>query len=115
MEPTEKRKIIKKALNRFGLDHQIDKMIEELGELLQATIKLRQASKMGRITAEGIRSNYHYNSFVEELADFDVLRDQILYALDLEDKQSLFNIIKQQKFERLDNRLSQSKLDDFQL
>ncbi len=115
MEDEEKRMIIQKALEAFGLDHQIDKMIEELGELLQATIKLRQATRNGKISPEDAKSSKYFENFIEELADVDVLRDQIVYAFDMEGRDSLFHEIKRKKFSRLLKRLSQSSLDDHEL
>jgi hypothetical protein len=114
LNQTERDTVIQKALSSFGLDHQIDKMIEELGELLQATIKLRQSSRNGKITQDTVKTSAQYYSFIEELADFDVLRDQIIFALNLRDQDSLFHEIKNQKFERLNKWLSQTNLDDFE-
>jgi len=115
MTPEEKHHIIQKALDTFGLDHQIDKMIEELGELLQATIKLRQATHSGRISTDDSITSKFFENFIEELADVDVLRDQIVYAFDMESEKSLFYEIKRQKFTRLLKRMSQSTLEDHEL
>ena len=116
MDLEVKRRIIQMALDRFGLDHQIDKMIEELGELLQATIKLRQANQSGKIVADKARSSIFFENFIEELADVDVLRDQILHAFNMEENDgSLFAQIKERKFLRLHKRMTQSNLDEYSI
>jgi len=58
-------KIITDALNTFGPDHQIDKCIEECGELIAALTRYRD----GRATVEDV---------VDELADVGVMRRQMV-------------------------------------
>mgnify|MGYP003594013732 CR=1 FL=1 len=58
-------KIITDALNTFGPDHQIDKCIEECGELIAALTRYRD----GRATVTEV---------VDELADVGVMRLQMV-------------------------------------
>lgn len=58
-------KVITDALDVFGPDHQIDKCIEECGELIAALTRYRD----GRATVEDV---------VDELADVGVMRRQMV-------------------------------------
>jgi len=58
-------KIITDALEVFGADHQIDKCIEECGELIAALTRYRD----GRATVTEV---------VDELADVGVMRRQMV-------------------------------------
>lgn len=60
-------KIITDALNTFGPDHQIDKCIEECGELIAALTRYRD----GRATVEDV---------VDELADVGIMLRQMRKA-----------------------------------
>ncbi len=113
MDANKRREISLKAVKTFGINHQIDKLIEELGELLQATIKLRQATKDGVIKLTD-NNNLFFTNFIEELADVDVLKDQIVLAFALDDEaNSLLQEFKDMKLERLEKRMSQKSITDF--
>ena len=58
-------KVITDALDVFGPDHQIDKCIEECGELIAALTRYRD----GRATVEDV---------VDELADVGVMQRQMV-------------------------------------
>ena len=60
-------KIITDALNTFGPDHQIDKCIEECGELIAALTRYRD----GRAAVEDV---------VDELADVGIMLRQMRKA-----------------------------------
>jgi NTP pyrophosphatase (non-canonical NTP hydrolase) len=53
--------IYNKALNHFGAEHQLDKLIEEMSELTQAIIKARHK---------------RHTNVSEEIADVQILLDQ---------------------------------------
>lgn len=54
------------AVSRFGDDHQLNKVIEELGELIQAISKYRNK--------ENNRDN-----LIEEIVDVEIMLDQLKY------------------------------------
>ncbi len=113
MDEEERKKIRAKAIKRFGINHQIDKMIEEMGELLQATIKLRQATEDGQIKLSD-KNSALFSNFLEELADFDVVRDQIVQAFELNaPEKNILDEIKDMKLRRLDKMLEQTSISDF--
>lgn len=113
MDEKERKKIREKALKRFGINHQIDKMIEELGELLQATIKLRQATEDGQIKLSD-KNSVLFTNFLEELADFDVMRDQIVQAFELNSpEKNMLDEIKDMKLIRLNKFLEQKSIKEF--
>lgn len=57
-------------INRYGLDKQLDQLIEECGELVVAISKNKRYSRPGS-------SLDHYENLVEELADVKNLIEQI--------------------------------------
>jgi NTP pyrophosphatase (non-canonical NTP hydrolase) len=59
-----------RAIKKFGYDHQVDKLIEEMAELTSAFIQQRQ----GREGAE--------ESVYEEITDVEIVLLQILSTLD---------------------------------
>lgn len=86
--------IIKTAANLYGLNHQTDKMLEEMGELAQAFIKFRHDPTDSRRLL-----------LLSELADVSVLLDQmrILYGD--------FDIWREKKLKRLEERMRNDATD----
>ena len=66
-----------KIANYFGQDRQVDKIIEEMGELQQALMKYRHEGK-------GPEHDNYYN-LTEEIADCFILLNQLLYLFDIEE------------------------------
>lgn len=69
--PEDTLRGIRKILNTYGLEPQLDKFIEEVGEALSELGKLR-------ITGESI----HKIGLIQELADVQVMIIQIVLGLD---------------------------------
>ena len=73
---TAKREhILRSALLQFGCDRQVDKAIEEMGELTVALLRYRQALRYGR----GKRNDALVN-LLEEMADVQIMLDQMKLA-----------------------------------
>lgn len=90
----EQKKIMIKALSRFGVDAQDDIAIEEMSELTKAIIKNRRYKNFET-----------YENLCEELADVFIMMEQILISLDKDRVQSYIN----SKLERLNERLSDAE------
>ena len=69
----QQRKKCQKILEHYGVHHQMDKLMEELRELLEACENVKRAS--GDLF-----------SMVDEIADVEVMLWQIKYALHLFDE-----------------------------
>ena len=90
----EQKKIMIKALSRFGVDAQDDIAIEEMSELTKAIIKNRRYKNFET-----------YENLCEELADVFIMMEQILMSLDKDRVQSYIN----SKLERLNERLGETQ------
>lgn len=67
---------IKKIAEHYGLDHQCNKLLEEMLELSVAIYHVnRNRGQPAHIVAEG------FDNFIEELIDVDILMEQIKYLL----------------------------------
>lgn len=86
--------ILKDAVKTFGNTSQIDKLIEEMGEVLQALMKLKA-------------SDTHENKFhvEEELADLKIVLDQMPFIFDAENLED-WRIA---KLKRLEKRIAEAK------
>jgi len=71
-----RKKIYKKLLNKYGLNFQLNMLMEECAELIQATNKYIRYNKE---SAQPIRN------LSEEIADVEIMIEQIKYHLDLQD------------------------------
>lgn len=98
------KKIIEKALGYYGERHQIDKVIEESAELIQAISKMREYQEVscGDYTNE-LRSN-----LITELADVYITLEYVKIAYEI-DENELNNEIKF-KINRLKERLEDERL-----
>jgi NTP pyrophosphatase (non-canonical NTP hydrolase) len=96
MDATEKRMLMKKALDTLGEEFQIMLLVEECGELLQAIGKVYR-NKHGSI-----------ENMQEEIADVQLMLDQVKLIYD-EDE---IDRIMDQKLIRLKTRLENSSAED---
>jgi NTP pyrophosphatase (non-canonical NTP hydrolase) len=99
--PSVDTELLNRAIDTYGTNAQIDKAIEEMGELIQALLKERHS----RVTEEHNISLAHVE---EELTDVYIMLSQLMIifrerykAFDNESVQSMANY----KIERLRKRL----------
>lgn len=81
----DKKEKLKSIFNYFGVSVQETKMIEELGELTTALSRLQQEVLM--VVSEiqekdENRINKLMENVIEELADVDILKEQLIEAYD---------------------------------
>lgn len=62
--------VLKSAVNRYGLEAQLNQLTEECGELIAAVNHFRRGRVCGRV------------ELVEEMADVYILLEQIVIGLD---------------------------------
>lgn len=82
----------------FGYEAQSNQLVEECAELIQAVSKYRRAAVKGEDEKLIALSN-----FVEEIADVEIMLEQIKYLLKIEDKDIL--ALKQFKISRTKERI----------
>lgn len=63
----------KKIIDHYGVEHQLDVLVEEIGELLQA---------IGKLKRYNARDN-----FIEELSDVSIMMLQMFESLDLVERE----------------------------
>lgn len=71
-QENEQIKVIEKAINHFGVRYQVDKAVEEMGELIQALMKAR--------------IELNRDNIIEEIADVEIMLQQLclIYQCPLE-------------------------------
>ena len=87
------QELLDKIINTWGEDSQIDIAIEEMGELIQALIKLRRACKdnVNAFTNEKVKEAADH--VCEELADVSLMLEQL--------KRTIFPIKDVEKWEKI--------------
>jgi hypothetical protein len=94
---TTELEIIEKAISTYGVEQQADMAIEEMSELIKALLKYRRAGQKADVS--------HYAAVKEEVADVEIMLDQLkLMFFDVEDAPT-HNEFKEFKLIRLANRL----------
>lgn len=76
--------ILKRAIKTYGTDHQIDKAIEEMSELTQALIKLKQSKN----------SHIFMDHVSEEMADVEIMIKQLNMILKNDEQVKRYRIYK---------------------
>lgn len=94
MEMKEAQKLYKKALELKGELSQILICIEEMGELNQALIKY--------VRNEGYEKVVLKDKIIEELADVQIMVEQLVVSFNIKDE---FELERARKLERLKKRL----------
>jgi len=99
--------IFKQAVDKFGVENQLLKLVEEMAELTQAIIKRRLNPDEPK----------YLNNMLEEVADVNILLFQITYSdlMESEIAKDLFNMHYKRKLIRLESLLKTSektKLDN---
>lgn len=95
MEIQEEIEIIQDAVDTFGFKNQVRMLQEECAELITAANHYER----GR---EGA-----YDNFIEELADVDIMMNQMIYGL-----HANMSVVRQQKLLRLKDRIKEYKKGD---
>ena len=85
----EEKKLYEEALATWGVEDQVFMLFEETSELVNALCKLRR----GRVELDDV---------ITELADAQIMIEQMLVAFDAE---SAFEVEKKRKLDRLKERL----------
>jgi NTP pyrophosphatase (non-canonical NTP hydrolase) len=93
--------IFKQAVDHFGVENQLLKLVEEMAELTQAIIKRRLNPDEPK----------HLNNMLEEVADVNILLFQITYSdlMESEIAKDLFNMHYKRKLNRLESLLKTSE------
>ena len=88
------------AIKLYGADRQLDKLVEEIGELLQALVKWRQGG-----------DKFH---LLEKLADVYIMLEQTAMILDVpaETGPTLLQAAIDKKWERLWERIKKAMEED---
>lgn len=86
-----REEILRKAINTYGEQPQVDVAIEEMSELTKALLKYRRNEDMS--------VNRRLNNILEEIADVSIMLDQLRMIYGSTEKQEEF------KLKRLNDRL----------
>lgn len=92
--------IMDSAIETYGKEHQIDKAIEEMSELIKALLKFRYA-------AEGYEMDILQDAVDEEMADVRIMMTQLTMIFDNAARQAAW---KRKKLERLERKLAVERL-----
>lgn len=92
---------LKKVADYYGYEEQSNQLIEECAELIQALNKYRRAGGKEQKTDIGVLDALA--NVIEELADVEVMLDQIKYLLNISEDDIL--AIKKAKAVRQRNRM----------
>ena len=90
----EQEEILLKAIQTFGFDNQLCKLMEECGELIQAANKYREK-----------RSQPNAANLLSEMADVEILIAQFRLEMDAE---CFMRAVKDDKIERLKNKIEKA-------
>ena len=93
----EGTRLYQACIDKWGKEHQIDKFIEEMAELVQAILKTRNH----------INKTKWFEHMLEETADVELMLDQFKYINRVYNQE--IAEYKQRKIERLNKILSESK------
>lgn len=76
---------LKKIAEHYGYEEQSEQLIEECAELIQAVNKFRRAMNRGVVDKRRLAMD----NYIEELADVDVMIEQIKYLLQIPEEEIL--------------------------
>ena len=97
----EKENIFKQSVDKFGVENQLLKLVEEMAELTQAIIKRRLNPDEPK----------HFNNLLEELADVNLVMNQVAHSdlFESEIADDLFKMHYKRKLDRLESLLKSSE------
>lgn len=93
---------LKSIADFYGYENQSNQLIEECAELIQALSKYRRAGGKGQPIADYQKTDVLEN-IIEEIADVEVMLDQLKYLLDIPEDAILS--VKRYKGIRCKNRM----------
>jgi NTP pyrophosphatase (non-canonical NTP hydrolase) len=93
--------IFKQAVDKFGVENQLLKLVEEMAELTQAIIKHRLYPNEPK----------HFNNLLEEIIDVNIVFEQLSYAelFTTDIAVDLFNMHYKRKLDRMESLLKSSE------
>lgn len=86
-----------KIANHYNKDEQVDILIEEMSELTKALLKNRRAIKEG----DQVKINHSVQSIEEEIADVEIMLQQIVYLGDFENVDDIMEYKLDRQLERI--------------
>ncbi len=92
MKRIETKKVYRKAWDKFGTDAQLMMLMEECAELIQATSKVIRQRKS---------KTSCWRNFIEEIADVEIMIDQVKVMVDYENIQKRVDTEKHDKMLKL--------------
>lgn len=95
-------KIMKQAIEKYGVNNQMAKVQEECAELIKAICKLNSASSSDH---PGRTAKAAMNNLMEETADVGIMLDQIRIMY----PSHAYDTIRAQKIARLEKRINQKR------
>ena len=105
------RNDIEEIASNYGLDKQLNQLNEECAELIVAISKYKRARYDPFETADLIKQHRTLQNVIEEMADVELMIDQVKYLLP--NSQDLVMEVKMQKLlrqkERIKNERKQNK------
>jgi len=100
--------ILQKAIDTYGIDAQLEMVVEECSELIHAIQKLKRqkysiyAGK--RPVDRTVNDTLAYDAVCSEIADVQILIDQMMTVFDKE----TINVCRERKIKRLEERLNKN-------
>ncbi|MFA6261065.1 MAG: hypothetical protein WC760_06335 [Bacteroidia bacterium] len=91
MNAIEQNEVLTEAINKYGIDSQMNMVVEECAELIKAINKFRRVASSENLT-----------ELCGEVSDVEIMCAQVRIMLN---KQGLIDKIKEEKIERLKYRL----------
>lgn len=98
MDLQERKHLYKNSIDCFGQNMQFDIAIEECSELIKSIIKIKRNTTIDNL-----------NNLCEEIADVEIVLEQLRYICGSLHKESLIDVIKEEKLNRLNNLIIQYK------
>jgi NTP pyrophosphatase (non-canonical NTP hydrolase) len=91
---TPTQELYTEAMKKWGLESQMDMLIEECSELIKAVCKVKRS---------GFNDKEAINNLNEEIADVSIMIEQIVHVYDMS---RIIDMIKEEKLTRLQNLLN---------
>ena len=98
MDRIERKKLYRKAIEKWGLPLQLNMLMEESAELIQATSK---------VLRKGDKENQPWRNLAEEIADVEIMIEQIKVCVTWQEIERLVEINKHDKLLRLKKMLEE--------
>lgn len=98
MNKPETKKLYRRAVSKWGHKFQLIMLMEELAELIQATSK---------VLRKGDKETSVWRDFVEEMADVEIMIEQIKYVTSWENLIERIKTAKHDKLLRLKSMLDE--------